>query len=131
MFLGRIRELEAEHKFLLEQRREMLDLAARMSDVEDLEDAVSSLARRFLTSFKELPLYEKRELVRRCVSRIIVDHPNLVVKCYIRKIPLASDDLVRLLQQGTKSKTAPGGDQMPFRKAEVAGTGLEPATFGL
>ena len=132
-YLSRIRELEAECQELLRKKEETETIAMELDNVVDVADAVKVFARDFIDSFDYKPVYEQRDLVRRTVSRIIFDHPNRTIRLYLRKIPLATEKLRRLIgedQRPTKSKTA-SEIQMPFRKAEVAGTGLEPATFGL
>jgi hypothetical protein len=74
-------------------------------------------------------LEEKRWLLKRFVSSLVMNGDKREVICEIRTIPIVDDQVGGIYERLEKTKTATV--KPPFRKVGVAGTGLEPATFGL
>ncbi|MEO8168056.1 MAG: hypothetical protein ABI623_07410 [bacterium] len=100
----------------------------------DSNHELARLAQQFLrdidSGFEDFTIEEKREMIRKCVAQLIVDRESNTVKCYVRKIPLLTPSIQSIYADVEKSKKATLL-KSPFRNIEVAGTGLEPATFGL
>ena len=86
----------------------------------------------FIIGFEEkitaVPIFERKELVKKIISRIVVDRENGVVRCYVRRVPAVTPEIQNLYSQIEKNETP---HKEAFRNIAVAGTGLEPATFGL
>ena len=117
--LERIRELEAQKSRLQAQRQELRSFAPDGDGVKQLTESILSELRHFENVFDQASILEKKSWIRRFVPKITVDRSKNQVICQIMKIPMVSHSMMTTLLPSESSIKC------------VAGTGLEPATFGL
>jgi len=77
----------------------------------------------FIIGFEEkitaVPIYERKELVKKVISRIVVDREAGVARCYVRRVPAVTSDLQNLYSRIEKNETP---HKEAFRTKPVAGT---------
>jgi len=60
-------------------------------------DEAGSRVVDFILNFEKrivnVPIHEKKDLVKRIVSKIIVDRDANVVRCYVRKVPAVTSEI--------------------------------------
>ncbi len=127
--IDRLKELANEKEHLSKQLME-LKTTSKNHQNENLEGLVTDFVSAFESRFLQGGVTEKRELLRKCIVRVEIDPENREVECIVRKLPLVIPALAELQERIAKSETATRLES-PFRRVGVAGTGLEPATFGL
>ena len=131
LFRARLEELRKE-RTKLEQRLGAVKLEGlKKEKLEQLVLDLSNFRDRFLNSFAQAPLQEKKQLLRMCVARIEVAHDPRTVNCFVRQVPSIDGSVEELLESDKKDKQAALGSGLPVVSVGVAGAGLEPATFGL
>ena len=130
IFTNRLAVLENERKQLLRARDERGKEKEVMLEAEDASVMVNDFCLRFDEFFEAASLAQKKELVRRCVKVVEVDHETRTVRCSVWKLPLIGQILEGQHPERVKKQTATS-EKSPFINASVAGTGLEPVTFGL
>jgi hypothetical protein len=59
----------------------------------DIGRAVSDFILNFERSFEHAPMPERKLLVRKCISKVIVDRDRRVAEFYVRKIPLVNSTI--------------------------------------
>ena len=68
---------------------------------EPIGDTVKSV-RKFVSDFKKVfdkaPIEERKILIGKCISEIVVDRDKKVARFFVRRIPVASPQLEELLQ---------------------------------
>ncbi|NUN68394.1 MAG: recombinase zinc beta ribbon domain-containing protein [Bacteroidetes bacterium] len=128
-FQQRVDDLEREKEQLqhqIEENRLKLNQAFSI-------DSVAPIVQKFMSQFEEImntiSIPEKREVVRRCVERIYVDHDKRKISCYIRKVPIVNKEIMDIYSEGLKQQ--PATFRSPVVIEDVAGEGLEPTTYGL
>ena len=119
-------ELEVED---LRRQKERIE---KMKQDKGLIDEVGSRVADFILNFEQriarVPIHEKKELIRRIVSKIEVDRDANVVRCYVRKVPAVSPEIEEMYRRAENEQRL---QKRRCATSGVAGTGLEPATFGL
>ena len=126
-----MRQLQAVEREIenLNRQKERIE---KVKQDKGLIDEVGSRVADFILNFEEkiarAPLHEKKELIRRIVSKIEVDRDKNVVRCYVRKVPAVSPEIEEMYQRAENAQRL---QKRRCAKSLVAGTGLEPATFGL
>jgi site-specific DNA recombinase len=71
--------------------------------VADISRAVSEFILNFENEFEKAPIEEKKLLVRKCISQIIVDREKSVVRFYVRKVPAATPWLEEALKEDNRT----------------------------
>ncbi|MBI5472616.1 MAG: recombinase zinc beta ribbon domain-containing protein [Ignavibacteriae bacterium] len=117
--LTRVQELEVQKSRLQAQRQGLRSLAPDGDGVTQLTDSILAELLHFEQVFDQANTFEKKSWIRRFVPRITVDRSKNQIVCQIMKIPMVSHSLMTTLLPSESSINV------------VAGTGLEPATFGL
>ena len=130
-FNNRLMMLEKERKKLLQAREEMEKKKEVVLEVEDTARLVNEFCLHFDEHFEAATLAQKKELVRRYLKGIEVDHNTRSVQCFVWKLPLIGPILEQQISVRVEKQTATSEKKSPFINARVAGTGLEPVTFGL
>ena len=129
VFQGRTEELEKEQNRLaameIENRQKLNQSVSMESSAEVVRQFMDNFEERFALS--SIP--EKRDVIRKCVERIYVDHDKKMIRCYVRKIPIANREVMDLYAEGDKNRLATF--QPPVVTGDVAGEGFEPTTYGL
>ena len=128
--MKRIQELDSLRDKLQTRKKELHEKQARRAEVSELEQIVQNYIGSWGTEFDKMPVESKRWMLRKIVTAITVDKKEGKAHLTLRLIPTVGEAIGEVYQKMEKTKTAPG-IQMPFRRTIVAGTGLEPATFGL
>ena len=127
VFHNRIEELEKER-----DRLAVLETASRLKVSESVSiESTEEMVTNFMSNFEErialLTVPEKREIIRKCVDQIYVDHERKVIRCFVRKIPVLNNELMDLYTKEDKNKLATV--RLPVVSSDVAGggTSLNPA----
>ena len=120
-FNNRLTILEKERKKLLQAREEMEKKKEVVLEVEDTARVVNEFCLHFDEHFEAATLAQKKELVRRCLKGIEVDHNTRSVKCFVWKLPLIGPILEQQLSVQVEKQTATSEKKSPFINAPVAG----------
>ncbi len=129
VFQSRIDELEKEKERLTELANDNRSKLNQSISIESSERVVRDFMVHFEDRLPKVSIPEKREMLRRCVGRIFVNHDRKIISCYVRKIPIVNKEVLDLYSDGLKSK--PATLRSPVVIDVVAGGGLEPPTYGL
>jgi len=109
--------------------REIENLKRQKERIEKLKqdkgliDEVGSRVEDFILNFEEriarVPVHEKKDLIRRIVSKIEVDRDANVVRCYVRKVPAVSPEIEEMYQRAENAQRL---QKRRCAKSLVAGT---------
>lgn len=98
LLLVRLEELEAEKKGI-ESRLNALKVETRgIFNVSDVSSQVADFIANFEKVFQMAPIEERKILVKKCISQIIVDRDKKVVRFFIHRIPSVIPQMDTLLQ---------------------------------
>ena len=123
LFGDRIVTIEKEKKRIQEEIEKSLHTETVSLQIDDVAGMVREFATHFEEIFESAPLAERKDLLRRCVSRIIVEHEPKVVRCFVRKIPVVNDQIAGILESVQKGyKTLMATESSPLVITGVAGT---------
>ena len=100
----RLAQLEQEEALLQGEIASLKDEPVQTLTVADVSSAVSDFILNFEKEFDRAPIEERKLLVRKCISQIIVDREKSVVRFYVRRIPAATPWLEEALK--TNDRTA-------------------------
>ena len=114
----RLMRLEEEEQRLLSEINGLADQLAERISVRDVSQAVTVFILNFDKKFEGAPIEERKLLVRKCISQIIVDREKSVVRFYVRRIPAATQWIEDMLQKKTTAV------QLMLYGRPVAGAGL-------
>ncbi|MCC6397636.1 MAG: recombinase zinc beta ribbon domain-containing protein [Bacteroidetes bacterium] len=128
--VARLKEVEAEGVRLKAEKQELVGRIASGRSLNDATTDVRDFIQDFENRFNSADVIEKRELLKKWIAWIEIDPVNKVAECVVRKLPSLNPALIELSQNVEENEKATLSES-PFRRIEVAGTGLEPATFGL
>ncbi len=129
IFQSRTEELEKERDRLALLETENNQKLSQTVSMESSEDVIRMFMLNFEEKFAKSTIPEKREVIRKCVERIYVDHSQKVIQCFVRKIPIVNREVMDLYAFGDKNRLATF--RSPVVTADVAGGGFEPSTYGL
>ena len=90
--------------------------------IEDTAAVVSDFSVNLDQYFEAATLVQRKELIRRCVKEIRVEHSTRTVRCFVRKLPAITPVLVQAYS-GREEKQTATSKKSPFINAGVAGTG--------
>ena len=123
---------------LKKERKELINALAQSATPErpgdctaDVVASVADFVLKFDQIFSVATMSERKDLVRRCVRKIVVEHEPRIVRCFVRKMPMVSPVVEDLQLEPINEQTATPEKESPLFIVGVAGAGLEPATFGL
>ena len=86
LFNDRIVTLENEKKRIDWEAEEINRQERRSVEISEVAGMVREFAKNFDDLLESASLAERKDLLRRCVSRIVVEHEPRVIRCYVRKI---------------------------------------------
>lgn len=99
----KLTQLETEEASL---QAEIAGLESRPSQqltVADISGAVSEFILNFEREFDKAPLEERKLLIRKCISEVVVDRDTSVVRFHVRKIPAAHPWLENALKTNDRT----------------------------
>ena len=64
----------------------------------DWSQAVARFVLDFEKEFEKAPIEDRKGLIKKCISRIVVDREEGVARFYVRRIPAVTPELLRLLE---------------------------------
>ncbi len=117
--LEKVKQLEAERDRLLREKDNSKENNIQKDDIKVLATRITQEVHNFERVFESASLIEKKHWIRQFVLGIRVDRENNRALCYIMKIPMVSHPAMTAFIPSESSIMV------------VAGTGLEPVTFGL
>jgi hypothetical protein len=82
----RINELDRER----EQIERSLAQASQSSpalNLEEIRREVAMVALEFEKKFDQVPVEEKKELLKRCISKVVIEKDRRISRFYVRKVP--------------------------------------------
>lgn len=121
MFKDRIHRLQEERAIGQERLKSIEHRSQQGAEIDQWVDIIKDFAVNFPMAFESAPIFEKKELVRRCISRVEVHHNPRIVRCFVRRIPLIDPVLEEGLKRAEKSKTAFQESETPLSRMLVAG----------
>ena len=80
-------------------------------DVDEIKQEVAKFVLNFEERIETAPIEEKKELVQRCISRIVVDRERMVARFYVKRIPAVLPQMEALFE------AKPAGSIMSERSA--------------
>jgi hypothetical protein len=89
---------------LEEERTRLEKLLARTDsrpvrlDIDEIIQEVTKFVLNFEERIGTAPVEEKKEIIQRCISRIVVDRERMVARFYVKRIPAVSSHLESILQ---------------------------------
>ena len=89
---NRLNELE-EERAKLERFLSRSESTPAPLDIDEIKKEVAKFVLNFEERIEVAPIKEKKELVQRCISRIVVDKERMVVRFYVNRIPAVSPHL--------------------------------------
>jgi site-specific DNA recombinase len=110
----RLKALE-EEKGLLNVRLQSLSLVnERQIEPAKISEIVAKFILNFEEKFENAPIEEKKLLIKKMISEIVVDRDNGVVRFYVRRVPAVSPELEKLYEKkrvpaGVASTQSSGG----------------------
>jgi site-specific DNA recombinase len=93
----RLNELE-EERARLEKLLARTDSSPVRLDIDEIKQEVAKFVLNFEERFEAAPIEEKKELVQRCISRIVVDRERMVVRFYVKRIPAVLPQMEALFE---------------------------------
>ena len=117
--LERVKQLEAEHDRLVQEKEKIENASVSKDDVKDLARNITREVGNFEQAFDTASFLEKKNWIRQFVLGIQVEREKNRALCYIMKIPKVNHPVMNSFLPSESSMMV------------VAGAGLEPATFGL
>ena len=117
--LERVKQLEAEHDRLVQEKKKIENASVSKDDVKDLARNITREVGNFEQAFDTASFLEKKNWIRQFVLGIQVEREKNRALCYIMKIPKVNHPVMNSFLPSESSMMV------------VAGAGLEPATFGL
>lgn len=64
-----------------------LAMASNSVDLADVGMSVAEFLLNFEQKFKEVPMHERKVLVKQCISRIVIEKEARIARFYVRRIP--------------------------------------------
>ncbi|MEX2117168.1 MAG: recombinase family protein [Bacteroidota bacterium] len=101
--LERMREVEKERLEIQKRIQSLKDEQETEIVVENVASQVRDFINNFEEVFEKAPIEERKTLIKKVISEIIVDRESNTIRFYIRKLPAVSPQLEDLL----KKKRAP------------------------
>ena len=92
----RLAELEGE-KALLKSRVEALELPLEPDWAGEQSHLVKAFMDRFGWHFEHAPIEERKALIKKCISSIVVDRDASMVRFFVRTIPAVTPQLEEIL----------------------------------
>lgn len=94
--LGELQENELRlQKKLTEIRSELADAQTHLAD---WSEAVARFVLNFEKEFEKAPIEDRKSLIKKCISRIVVNKEEGLARFYVRRIPAVTLELQRLFQ---------------------------------
>ena len=90
--------LENEQRLQKELHQIQSELTDAHNHVSDWSDAVARFVLSFETEFEKAPIEDRKSLIKKCISRIVVDREEGFARVYVRRIPAVTPELQRLLE---------------------------------
>jgi len=107
----------------IENLKRQKDRIEKLKQDKGLIDEVGSRVDDFILNFEEriarVPVHEKKDLIRRIISKIEVDRDANVVRCYVRKVPAVSPEIEEMYQRAENAQRL---QKRRCAKSLVAGT---------
>jgi site-specific DNA recombinase len=123
----KLKELDSKKIQLQHRHQSLREQDDRHNKVKSAAELVAGFSSRFREEFEAAPHHARKELVQRCLGKIIVDPDANVARCYIRRIPIVGGLTDEVIEKAEGAKGVPFSTIPLLRKVGVPGTGLEPA----
>ena len=68
-------------------------------DPTQISEKVARFILEFEKRFEDAPIFEKKLLIKKVISEIIVDREEEVVRFYVRRLPITSPEVENLLEK--------------------------------
>ena len=75
-----------------------IQVVRRKSVPEELHGDIVRFIGDFQNLMETAPMYERRELIRKCVSKIFVDRQEKVARCFVRQLPAVNAQIMELYE---------------------------------
>ncbi len=94
----RLAQLEQEESLIQAEIASLKDEPSQSLTIADVSSAVSDFILNFEKEFERAPIEDRKLLIRKCISRIVVDREKSVVRFHVRRIPAATPWLEEALK---------------------------------
>ena len=85
--LERLEELEKERKALVTKQQTLQAESSTQISAAEVSSQVAAFVLNFDREFERAPIQERKLLIQRCISEIIVDRDKSVARFHVRRIP--------------------------------------------
>jgi hypothetical protein len=91
--MKQLQDVEQGLNKLREQREQILKAKQDQACIDEAGSRVADFILNFEKRIANVPIHEKKDLIRKIVSKIIVDREANVVRCYVRKVPAVTSEI--------------------------------------
>ena len=109
VLLRRLEEVTQEVEAAEREVEETRKWQALQADIRTTADHISRFIEKFDEVFQAAPPDEKKLLLRKCVSEVVVDRERGVLQVAVRRIPAVTAELEELFLQKRRPTTGVGG----------------------
>lgn len=99
----KLAELEKEEAAVQAEIASLKGEPSRPAEIADISKAVSEFILNFDQEFENAPIEEKKLLLRKCISQIVVDREKSLVRFYVRRVPAATPWLEEALKEDDRT----------------------------
>lgn len=99
ILINRLGELQQSELLL---QKKVIEIQSKLDNAQihlgDWSDAVARFVLDFEKEFQKAPIEDRKSLIKKCISRIIVEREEGLARFYVRRIPAVTPELQRLFQ---------------------------------
>ena len=114
VLLGRLKDLAKEHADLEKKLVVLQGEVNRQFDITKMSQQIAQFFLNLKSLFERATIEEKKDLLKRCISEIIIDRSSNVARIFIRKIPAITFEIEEIFKKNKQSsavvsRTSSGG----------------------
>jgi hypothetical protein len=91
--MKQLEDVEECVRSLHAQREQILKRKEDQSLLDEAGSCVADFILNFEQRIASIPIHQKKDLIRRVVSKIIVDRDANIVRCYVRRVPAVTTEI--------------------------------------
>lgn len=72
---------------------------SKQFDISKMSQQIAQILLNFKSLFENATIELKKDLLKRCISEIVIDRSSNVARCFIRKIPTITFELKEIFKK--------------------------------
>lgn len=96
--LNRLRELENRKGEIRGTLEKIHPIQSSVPDLAEIKRRVSAMLLNFQDRFEKAPIEERKLVVRKLISQVVIDRDQRVARLYVRKLPAVTPELESLYE---------------------------------